>query len=50
MLIIAAVAGGVMRWLNARNFESTDDAFIDTRVVPISAQVNGAIVDVPASR
>src|SRR5579885_41838 len=36
-------------WLNARNYESTDDAFIDARTVQISAQVAGAIVDVPVT-
>jgi membrane fusion protein (multidrug efflux system) len=50
-VIIAALAsvalgvGGTLWWLNAHQYESTDDAFIDTRVVPISAQVSGAIVD-----
>jgi membrane fusion protein (multidrug efflux system) len=33
----------------ARQFESTDDAFIDARVVPISAQINAAIINVPAT-
>jgi len=36
-------------WLHARNYESTDDAFIDSRTVQISAQVAGAIVDVPVT-
>jgi membrane fusion protein, multidrug efflux system len=36
-------------WLHARNYESTDDAFIDTRTVQISAQVAAAIVDVPVT-
>ena len=36
-------------WLHARNYESTDDAFIDTRTVPISAQVAAAIVEVPVT-
>lgn len=31
------------------NFESTDDAFIDTRVVPVSAQLSAAIIDVPVT-
>jgi membrane fusion protein, multidrug efflux system len=34
-------------WLHARQYESTDDAFIDARTVQISAQVGAAIVDVP---
>src|SRR5271169_765446 len=36
-------------WLHAREYESTDDAFIDTRTVQISAQVAAAIVDVPVT-
>jgi membrane fusion protein (multidrug efflux system) len=36
-------------WLHARDYESTDDAFIDTRTVQISAQVAAAIVDVPVT-
>jgi membrane fusion protein (multidrug efflux system) len=36
-------------WLHARDFESTDDAFIDTRTVQISAQVAAAVVDVPVT-
>ena len=36
-------------WLHARQYESTDDAFIDARTVQISAQVAAAIVDVPVT-
>jgi membrane fusion protein, multidrug efflux system len=43
---IVATATTVMWWLHARNFESTDDAFIDARNVSISPQVAGAIVKV----
>jgi membrane fusion protein, multidrug efflux system len=55
MAIIMAVvaldgaASVVGWWLNARQYESTDDAFIDARTVSISSQVNGAIVDVPVN-
>jgi membrane fusion protein (multidrug efflux system) len=47
----AALALGliVAWWLNARHYESTDDAFIDTRTVQISTQVAAAIVDVPVT-
>ncbi len=44
-----AILAIVMWWLHARNYESTDDAFIDTRTVQISAQVAAAIVDVPVT-
>jgi membrane fusion protein (multidrug efflux system) len=52
-LMLLLVVGGIIGvtllaawWLHARNYESTDDAFIDSRTVQISAQVAGAIVDV----
>jgi membrane fusion protein (multidrug efflux system) len=46
--IVVAVAVALW-WLNARNYESTDDAFIDARTVQISAQVAAAIVAVPVT-
>jgi membrane fusion protein (multidrug efflux system) len=36
-------------WLHARQYASTDDAFIDTRTVQISAQVAAAITEVPVT-
>jgi membrane fusion protein (multidrug efflux system) len=53
-LAVAAVAtvllaGGVMWWLHARNYESTDDAFIDARSVNVSSQVTGSITEVPVT-
>ena len=54
--VLLVVVGGVIVaallvdwWLHARNYESTDDAFIDSRTVQISAQVAAAIVDVPVT-
>jgi membrane fusion protein (multidrug efflux system) len=47
--IVAALVAVTLWWLNARHYESTDDAFIDTRTVPISAQVAGDIVAVPVT-
>ncbi len=48
-LIIAALVALVVWWVNAGNYETTDDAFIDARTVLISAQVSAAIVDVPVT-
>jgi membrane fusion protein (multidrug efflux system) len=48
-LLILAAAGALAWWLYARQFESTDDAYIDARTVAIAAQVAGAIVDVPVT-
>jgi membrane fusion protein (multidrug efflux system) len=36
-------------WLDARQYESTDDAFVDARTASISSQVSGAIVDIPVT-
>jgi membrane fusion protein, multidrug efflux system len=46
-IVVAALLVGW--WLHARNYESTDDAFIDSRTVQISAQVAAAIVHVPVT-
>jgi membrane fusion protein (multidrug efflux system) len=52
LLVASGIIGIVLLagwWLHARNYESTDDAFIDSRTVQISAQVGAAIVDVPVT-
>jgi Biotin-lipoyl like len=49
ILVIAAAIAGRLWWLHARNFESTDDAFVDTRIAGISSQVSGAIAAVPVT-
>ena len=50
VMIAAAVAvGGTQWWLKARDFETTDDAFIDARIVNISTQLTGRIVNVPVT-
>jgi membrane fusion protein (multidrug efflux system) len=49
ILAVAVLAALVLWWLHARQYESTDDAFIDARTVQISSQINAAIVDVPVT-
>ena len=49
IVVIAIGAVGVNWWLHARQYESTDDAYIDARTVPISADITGKIVDVPVT-
>ena len=43
--IVAAIliVGGILWWLHARQYEETDDAFIDAHIVRISAQTNGRL-------
>jgi membrane fusion protein, multidrug efflux system len=43
LLAIIAIAGGVDWWLHARNWVSTDDAFIDVHMVQVSTQVAGRV-------
>jgi membrane fusion protein, multidrug efflux system len=47
IVVIALTVAAYIWWQYARQFETTDDAFIDTRIVTVSPQIAGAIVDVP---
>lgn len=46
VLVIAALIGGLLYWLEARHFESTDDAFVAARSFSIAPKVNGYVTDV----
>ena len=45
-VVSALVIGGVLYWLHARQYESTDDAFVDSHIVRLSPQVGGQLVQV----
>ena len=45
-LIVLGAFGGVVWYLHARHYESTDDAFIDARPVLVSPQLTGDIISV----
>jgi membrane fusion protein, multidrug efflux system len=51
VVAIAAAAGigGATWWLEARHYESTDDAFIDVHMVRVSPQVGGRVARVPVN-
>jgi membrane fusion protein (multidrug efflux system) len=40
------VVAGTVYWLNARHYETTDDAFIDAHVANVSSRVAGQVVSV----
>jgi membrane fusion protein (multidrug efflux system) len=42
--VVLLIAGGIIWWLIARQYESTDDAFVDTHIVHISPQIAGQIL------
>jgi membrane fusion protein (multidrug efflux system) len=43
VVIAAAVTAGVLYWLHARQFETTDDAFIDSNQSQVSTQISGRV-------
>ncbi|MDX8451376.1 HlyD family secretion protein [Mesorhizobium sp. VK9D] len=45
-LVLLVIAAVVIWSINARQYEWTDDAFIDARTVTIGAEINGRITDV----
>lgn len=46
LLLMVVAAAGLIYWLHARQFESTDDAEIDAHLNPISARIDGTITNV----
>lgn len=46
-VVLVLAIGGLLWWLHARRFVSTDDAFVDTHIVRIAAQTNGRLTEVP---
>ncbi len=46
IVLLLLSAGGVVYWMHARHFESTDDAYIDGHAVPISPQVPALVATV----
>jgi membrane fusion protein, multidrug efflux system len=48
-IALAVAVGGIVWYLHARHYESTDDAFIDSRPVLITPQITGNIVEVHVS-
>ena len=49
IVVVAAGAAGALWYLHARNYESTDDAFVDGRPIYVDLQDSGVIDDVPVT-
>ena len=48
-LLLIAIVGGLAYWLNVRNYESTDDAFIAARSFSVAPKVGGYVTEVPVT-
>src|SRR5580693_3721188 len=46
VIVCVLLIVGVVWWLHARNYESTDDAFIDAHVVRIAPRIAGQVAHV----
>jgi membrane fusion protein, multidrug efflux system len=46
IVVLALIIGGVLWWLHARRYESTDDAFIDAHMTRVAPQVAGRVLRV----
>lgn len=45
ILLIVGV-GGLLYWLHARDFESTDDAQVDGHLIPVTSRIDGTVTHV----
>jgi membrane fusion protein (multidrug efflux system) len=48
-VLLVTLIGGLVYWLNARHFESTDDAFVAARSFSVAPKVSGYVVAVPVT-
>lgn len=46
LVLLAAAIAGLIYWLHARQFESTDDAEVDAHLAPVSSRIDGTITSV----
>ncbi|WGD50428.1 HlyD family secretion protein [Bradyrhizobium sp. CB1650] len=49
IVLLAALAGGLLYWLQIRHYESTDDAFVAARSFSVASKVGGYVTDIPVT-
>ena len=49
VVLIAALIGGLLYWLEVRHYESTDDAFVAARSFSVASKVGGYVTDIPVT-
>ncbi|HEX4293577.1 MAG TPA: HlyD family secretion protein [Rhizomicrobium sp.] len=47
--VVILIVGGIVWWLIARQYEDTDDAFIDAHIVHIAPQIAGQVTSIPVN-
>jgi membrane fusion protein (multidrug efflux system) len=43
VVVVLVIVGALLWWLHARNYESTDDAYVDAHIVHVSPQIAGRV-------
>lgn len=46
LVVVVVLTAAALWWLNARHYEITDDAFVDTRIVHLSPQIAGRVIKI----
>ncbi|MBV8817795.1 MAG: HlyD family secretion protein [Acidobacteriaceae bacterium] len=46
LVLVIAATGGIFYWLHARQFEETDDAYVEMHLNPVSPRIDGVITKV----
>lgn len=49
IVLLAALVGGLLYWLEVRHYESTDDAFVAARSFSVASKVGGYVTDIPVT-
>jgi membrane fusion protein (multidrug efflux system) len=44
VVVLLSVVGGIIWWLIARQYEDSDDAFVDTHIIHVSPQIAGQVL------
>ena len=44
LVVLLLIVGAIIWWLISRQYENTDDAFIDTHIVHVSPQIAGQVL------
>jgi membrane fusion protein (multidrug efflux system) len=48
-VLLVVLIGGIAYWLDARHYESTDDAFIAARSFSVAPKVGGYVIEIPVT-